>query len=101
MVEYVITIASIVTAVTVISTACFNIYKFFRKLENKYDEINNTLKENTMYILKMAVLSEEMPLLDRIHAGELYVNMGGNGTIKKKYEHLLEEYEKREKYNKI
>ena len=61
----------------------------------------NTLKENTMYILKMAVLSEEMPLLDRIHAGELYVNMGGNGTIKKKYEHLLEEYEKREKYNKI
>ena len=44
----------------------------------------------------MAVLSEEMPLIDRIHAGEEYVKLGGNGTIKKKYQHLLEEYEARE-----
>ena len=97
MVEYVITIASIVTAVTVISTACFNIYKFFRTLENKYDEMNKLLQQNTLYLLKMAVLSEELPLLDRIHAGEQYIALGGNGLIKKKYQELLKEFDERER----
>ena len=50
MIEYVITIASIVTAVTVISTACFNIYKFFRKLENKY--ILSHYEFTKMFIIK-------------------------------------------------
>lgn len=101
MVDTIAIIAGVISGLGIILGTLWKIHNFLDKLENKYDEINNTLKENTMYILKMAVLSEEMPLLDRIHAGELYVNMGGNGTIKKKYEHLLEEYEKRERYNKI
>ena len=90
--EYIIMIASIVTAITVISSTCFKIYKFFRNLEKKYDEMNDILKNNTLYILKIAVLDEQLPLTDRLKAGELYMDLGGNGAVKKKYQELLKEY---------
>ena len=91
--EYIIMIASIVTALTVISTTCFKVYKFFRELEKKYDELNYNIKNNTLFILKIAVLDEQLPITDRLHAGELYMDLGGNGTVKKKYQELLNEYE--------
>ena len=91
--EYIIMIASIVTALTVISSTCFKVYKFFRNLEKKYDEMNDILKNNTLYILKIAVLDEQLPLTDRLKAGELYMNLGGNGAVKKKYQELLKEYD--------
>ena len=90
--EYIIMIASIVTAITVISSTCFKVYTFFRNLEKKYDEMNDILKNNTLYILKIAVLDEQLPLTDRLHAGELYMDLGGNGVVKKKYQELLKEY---------
>ena len=90
--EYIIMIASIVTALTVISSTCFKVYKFFRNLEKKYDEMNDILKNNTLYILKIAVLDEQLPLTDRLKAGELYMDLGGNGAVKKKYQELLKEY---------
>ena len=90
--EYIIMIASIITALTVISTTCFKIYIFFRNLEKKYDEMNDILKNNTLFILKIAVLDDQLPLTDRLHAGELYMNLGGNGAVKKKYQELLKEY---------
>ena len=90
--EYIIMIASIVTALTVISSTCFKVYIFFRNLEKKYDEMNDILKNNTLFILKIAVLDEQLPLTDRLKAGELYMNLGGNGAVKKKYQELLKEY---------
>ena len=90
--EYIIMIASIVTALTVISSTCFKVYIFFRNLEKKYDEMNDILQKNTLYILKMAVLDEQLPITDRRHAGELYMDLGGNGAVKKKYQELLTEY---------
>jgi hypothetical protein len=33
-------------------------------------------------------------MIDRIHAGEAYLAMGGNGMVKKKLEKLMLEYEK-------
>ena len=44
----------------------------------------------------MAVLNTDMPLVDRIHAGERYLALGGNGTVKKVYEKLLDDYEKQQ-----
>ena len=63
--------------------------------------MNKTIKQNTIYILKIAIMSEEMPLVDRIHAGEAYIQMGGNGMVKKKLNQLIEEYEDRERNHKL
>lgn len=93
MVNSILVTASVVTALTAITAFLFKIYNFFRKLEKKYDEMNDLLKNNTIHLLKIAVLDDDLPLTDRIHAGEQYIKLGGNGFIKKKYERLLEEYE--------
>ena len=102
--EYLAVIASAVTSVTVIITGFLKVYKFLRKTEEKYDKIeekfemiNKTMRTNTIHLLKIAVLDENLPLTDRIHAGEEYIALGGNGFIKKKYEKLLEEYEQKYK----
>ena len=94
--EYIIMIASIVTALTVISTTCFKVYIFFKKKKKKYDEMNDILKNNTLFILKIAVLDEQLPLIERINCGEEYIKLGGNGAVKKIYNHLLEEFAKEE-----
>lgn len=93
MIDSILVVASAVTALTAITAFLFKIYNFFRKLEIKYDEMNDLLKNNTIHLLKIAVLDDKLPLTDRIHAGEQYIKLGGNGFIKKKYEKLLEEYE--------
>ena len=92
MIDTILIVASVVTALTAITAFLFKIYNFFRKLEIKYDEMNDLLKSNTIHLLKIAVLDDKLPLTDRINAGEQYINLGGNGLIKKKYESLLEQY---------
>ena len=69
-------------------------YKLARNIEEKYEEMNELIKENTIHILKIAVLNEDLPITDRINAGERYMSLGGNGFVKKKYLKLLDEYEK-------
>ena len=90
------TVASLVTAITTIIVGFLKVHGFLRKLEEKFEDIDEILKENTIHILKVAGLDSEMPLVDRIHAGERYLAMGGNGTVKKVYEKLLDDYEKQQ-----
>ena len=92
MIDSILVTASVVTALTAITAFLFKIYIFFRKLEKKYDEMSDLLKNNTIHLLKIAVLDDKLPLTDRINAGEQYIKLGGNGFVKKKYEKLLEEY---------
>jgi hypothetical protein len=94
VIDTVLLVASIVSAFTVIGAFMIKTYKFFSKIEKKYDDMNENLRKNTLYILKLAILSDEMPMIDRIHAGEAYLAMGGNGMVKKKLEKLMLEYEK-------
>ena len=101
MINSVLLIASILTALTGIGAFLYKTYSFFRNIEDKYDQMNKTIKQNTIYILKIAIMSDEMPLIDRIHAGEQYIAMGGNGMVKKKLNQLIEEYEEREKNHKL
>lgn len=96
MIEQVLLIASLVGAITAIGTFLYKLYNFIKKLDDRYEEVNATIKQNTIYILKIAIMSDEMPLIDRIHAGELYIAMGGNGMVKKKLNQLMQEYEERE-----
>ena len=92
-------IASAITAVGGVLITCYkfvrNAEKRYEAIEHKFEHVNETLRVNTIHLLKIAVLDENLPLTDRIYAGEQYIKLGGNGFIKKKYEKLLEEYEKR------
>lgn len=94
--DHIIQAAAIIGAVTGIVTFFVKIYTGVRNIEKRFEDFEKNIATDSMYIYKIAVLSEELPLVDRIHAGERYIAKGGNGIIKKKYEKLLKEYEEKE-----
>ena len=85
-----IELASIVTAVTVLLTAIVKIYSLARRVEEKLDAYDKNIEQLNLHLNKMALLDKNMPLVDRLHAGEWYLKHGGNGLGKKVYNQLLE-----------
>lgn len=72
-----------------------------RKRLNTIDAISEDItamkahdREQYLAILRLTVMSPEMPISERIIAGKKYTDDGGNGDVKAYYEHLLEEHTK-------
>ncbi|MGN0554304.1 MAG: hypothetical protein ACI4LI_00225 [Candidatus Fimenecus sp.] len=86
VVDKILLAADIITALTVIVALLVSIYKFFRFLITKEEHD----RENYLNILRLTIMSEEMPLEERIAAGDKYIAAGGNGAVKHKYQELLE-----------
>lgn len=89
----IIEIAGFITAIGVVIGAIIKIHKILSRMERKFDEYDSILKENTMHILKMALLSDDLPITDRINAGKRYLELGGNGYGKIIYNQLIKQIE--------
>ena len=81
--------ASVLTALGVIIATAVKLYKFIRKWEKWVDEQSEHSLDNYLSIKRLTIMSHEMPLSERISAGEKYIKYGGNGEVKHKYEELL------------
>ncbi len=90
VIEKIILTASLLTAITVIVTFIVSCYKYIRKQEKWHDEKDKHDRENYLNILRLVIMSEEMPLEERIAAGDKYIAIGGNGAVKHKYQELIE-----------
>ena len=66
-------------------------YSLARKVEEKLESYDRNLEQLNLHLNKMALLDKNMPLVDRLHAGEWYLKHGGNGLGKKVYEQLLKD----------
>jgi hypothetical protein len=58
----------------------------------------NTLVEHDedqyLSILRLTIVEENMPISERIIAGDKYIKKGGNGDVKKYYQKMLTEHTK-------
>lgn len=97
MVEKILLIASLFTALGVIITTAVKIYKFIRKWEKWVEEQTEHSLDNYLSIKRLTIMSHEMPLSERIDAGDKYIKYGGNGEVKHKYEELLKIYDEKHK----
>lgn len=68
--------------------------KSSKKLEKKVDTLVEHDKDQHLAILRLTIMSEEMPIAERIIAGKKYVDKGGNGEVKKYYQNMLKEHTK-------
>ena len=82
-------VAGAITSITVIIGCVIKIYKLARNVENKIESYNKNLAALNLHLNKMALLNTDLPLIDRLHAGEKYLQGGGNGFGKKVYDQLL------------
>lgn len=54
----------------------------------------NEIHDEKQYlaILRLTIMSDNMPISERIIAGKEYIDRGGNGDVKKFYEEFLENH---------
>ena len=90
MVNQIILIASVLTALGTILAVAIKVYKFVRKCEKWIDKKDKHDEAQYRDILRLIIMTPEMPLSERIEAGDIYVNkLNGNGGVKQKYKELL------------
>ncbi len=89
--EKVILAGGFVGAVVAMGAFMIKVYKFIRAWEKWIEEKDRHDKENYLSIQQLKIMSPYMPLSERIKAGEIYINNGGNGEIRFKYNELVEE----------
>lgn len=93
LIEIVIISASVITASTVIITAVTTAYKFIRKWDKWVRQKDKHDIEQYVQILRLVIMTPEMPLSERISAGDTYVNeLHRNGAVKQKYNELLQRF---------
>ena len=87
--NFIIVVGGVVSALTIITATSIKIYKFIRKWEKCVEEMSEHSLDNYLSVKRLTIMSHEMPLSERIAAGEKYIKAGGNGEVKHKYEELL------------
>ena len=98
MVEKILLASAILTALTVIVTTAIKVYKFIRKWEKWIEKKDKHDEAQYRDILRLIIMTPEMPLSERIAAGDIYVNqLHGNGGVKQKYLELLQRFSEEHK----
>lgn len=89
---------ALIEGVLTFAGICVSVYftskKSNKKLEQKVDKLVEHDEDQYLSILRLTIMSEEMPISERIIAGSKYVKKGGNGDVKKYYQKMLEEHTK-------
>jgi hypothetical protein len=86
--DWVIRIGSVITALGIIwaavtTTVKATIKKLFAPLIADIEELKKHSKENYLASLRLTIMSDDMPLGERICAARDYIKEGGNGEVKK------------------
>lgn len=91
--QYILATAALLTAVGVIIATAVKVYKFIRKGEEWIDKKDKQDEAMHRDILRLIIMTPEMPLSERIDAGDVYVKeLNGNGGVKQKYNELLKRF---------
>lgn len=98
MINTIILVASVCTALGVIVATAVKVYKFIRKWEVWIEKKDKHDIEQYKDILRIKIMMPEMPLSERIAAGDIYVNiLHENGGVKQKYLELLKRFSEEHK----
>ena len=89
-VDAIIKFAGLLSALGIILAAAIKVLSVSNKVKSSIDGFNATVKdwkehsmENYMSLLRLTIMSSEMPIGERIVAGHKYLKLGGNGEVKK------------------
>lgn len=68
--------------------------KSVKELEQKVDKLIKDNEEQHTDILRLTIFEDNLPISERIIAGDRYLRKGGNGDTKKYYQQMLKEHTK-------
>ena len=67
----------------------FGVIRPVTQMLKKIETLEKHQRETHMQTLRLVIVSENMPLEERIKAGDAYEKMGGNGAVRQLYRNLL------------
>jgi hypothetical protein len=89
-IDFIIKVAAFLSALGIIVAAAVKVIRVANKVKNSVDGFNTSIEdlkehanENYMGVLRLTIMSNEMPIGERIVAGHKYLKKGGNGEVKK------------------
>lgn len=89
----IVTIASVVTATTVITTAVYKIFKMYTTLQNNYVKTMKQLDETTLLTLRLAIHNDKLDIEERLQLGEKYLSIDSDDiAIQRLCKHLAAKY---------
>ena len=65
-----------------------------KKRREEIEELKEHQKETYLGMLRLTIVSEEMPIAERLIAGQKYTKEGGNGEVKEIYQKMIAEHTK-------
>ena len=81
--DWIIKLGSVITALGIILGLLWGAIKLaIRPLVKRFETMENHSMQNYMGILRLTIMSHEMPIGERIVAGHKYLENGGNGEVK-------------------
>ena len=84
-------IVAIIGFAGVLAAAVITVVASNKRLEKKFDKIAEHDKEQYLAILRLTIMADEIPVSERIVAGDKYIKLGGNGDVKAYYEQFLKD----------
>ena len=94
-------LGTLIGAITAIVVAVKNAVKPFKDAQKEIEETSKNVKklmehdkEQYLSILRLTLMSPDVPISERIIAGDKYIKAGGNGDCKHYYFELLKEHTK-------
>lgn len=87
-------VESIFTFLGIYVTVAWSNKKATKRLEEKVDKLVEHDEDQYLSILRLTIMCPEMPISERIIAGDKYDKKGGNGEVKKYYKQLIAEHTK-------
>lgn len=75
-----------------ILVALINNYYQNKNLDKRLGKIESHNEKQYLSILRLTIMSDNMPISERIIAGKEYIDRDGNGDVKKFYNEFLEEH---------
>ena len=85
-------IKSAFTFLGVLVTVYFGSRTANKNLTAKVDKLVEHDHDQYLSIQRLTIMNSEMPISERIIAGDKYVKEGGNGDVKKYYQQMLKEH---------
>lgn len=99
--DAIVWLASLIGAISAIVVAVKKVLKPFLTAQEQINEISVDVKElmkhdeeQRLSILRLVLMSPEIPVSERIIAGDKYIKLGGNGDCKQYYFDLLKQHTK-------
>ena len=86
-------VVAIIALVVKIVNAVKSAITYFTDLKKKVDELGKHDKQQYMAILRLTVMSDNIPLSERINAGKEYLAEHGNGDVEQYYNEVLKPHD--------